>query len=55
MERKSYPSDFNDAEWQITEPLIPPAETGGRPHEARRSFWRLQLIWADGGYAVKIG
>ena len=33
MERKSYPSDLNDAEWQIIEPLIPPAKTGGRPRE----------------------
>ena len=29
--RKPYPSDVNDAEWQILEPLIPPAKTGGRP------------------------
>lgn len=33
MERKSYPSDLSDAEWQIIEPLIPPAKTGGRPCE----------------------
>ncbi len=31
MERKPYPSDLNDAEWKILEPLIPPAKTGGRP------------------------
>ena len=31
MERKPYPSDLNDAEWKIIEPLIPPAKTGGRP------------------------
>jgi putative transposase len=31
MERKPYPSDLNDAEWQIIKPLIPPAKPGGRP------------------------
>jgi putative transposase len=29
MERKPYPSDLNDAEWKILEPLIPQA--GGKP------------------------
>jgi len=32
-ERKTYPSDLNDAEWQILEPLIPPAKPGGRPRK----------------------
>jgi putative transposase len=32
-ERKPYPSDLNDAQWQILEPLIPPAKPGGRPRE----------------------
>jgi len=31
--RKPYPSDLNDAQWQILEPLIPPAKLGGRPRE----------------------
>jgi putative transposase len=31
MNRKSYPSDLNDTEWAILEPLIPPAKRGGRP------------------------
>lgn len=30
-QRKAYPSDLNDAEWQCVAPLIPPAKTGGRP------------------------
>ena len=25
-----YPSDLNDAEWRLVEPLIPPAKRGGR-------------------------
>ena len=26
-----YPSDLTDAEWALVEPMIPPAEHGGRP------------------------
>jgi putative transposase len=33
MERKPYPSDLNDDEWQIIKPLIPPAKPGGRPRD----------------------
>jgi len=33
MERKSYPSDINDIEWLILEPLIPPEKPGGRHRE----------------------
>jgi len=29
----SYPSDLTDRQWSIIEPLIPPAEPGGRPRE----------------------
>jgi len=28
-----YPSDLTDAEWALIEPLIPPAQRGGRPRE----------------------
>jgi transposase len=28
-----YPSDLTDAEWALIEPLIPPAERGGRPRK----------------------
>jgi putative transposase len=31
--RKRYPSDLTDAQWAILEPLIPPAQPGGRPRE----------------------
>lgn len=31
MERKPYPTDLNDVEWQILKPLVPPAKPGGRP------------------------
>jgi putative transposase len=29
--RKRYPSDLTDEQWQVIEPLIPPAKRGGRP------------------------
>jgi putative transposase len=32
-ERKPYPSDLNDPEWELVAPLIPPAQSGGRPRE----------------------
>ena len=31
MERKSYPTDLTDAQWQRIEPLLPPPKPGGRP------------------------
>ena len=34
MNRTPYPSDLTDDQWQVIEPLIPPAKTGGRPRTA---------------------
>jgi putative transposase len=34
MDRKAYPSDLSDAEWELTAPHIPDAEPGGRPRDA---------------------
>src|SRR5881275_3438206 len=31
MQRRSYPSDVTDNQWEILEPLIPPAKPGGHP------------------------
>ena len=31
MNRKPYPSDLTDAQWQELAPLLPPAKPGGRP------------------------
>src|SRR5690349_20145795 len=31
MRRASYPSDLTDQQWEILEPLIPPAKPGGHP------------------------
>ena len=33
MDRKPYPSDLSDDEWQLIEPHIPSADPGGRPRE----------------------
>ena len=33
MNRKSYPTDLADGEWQILSPLIPPPKPGGRKRE----------------------
>ncbi len=29
--RRSYPSDLNDAQWALIEPLLPPPQSAGRP------------------------
>jgi putative transposase len=31
MTRDSYPTDLTDQQWEVAEPLIPPAKPGGRP------------------------
>ena len=31
MNRPTYPTDLNDREWQLLEPLLPPPKPGGRP------------------------
>jgi transposase len=31
MTRKAYKTDMTDAQWQILEPLIPPAKPAGHP------------------------
>jgi putative transposase len=31
--RKPYPTDVTDEQWQVLQPLIPPAKHGGRPRE----------------------
>ncbi len=34
--RPGYPSDLTDAQWELVEPLLPPARTGGRPEKHPR-------------------
>lgn len=31
MNRKLYPTDLKDAEWELLQPLLPEAKQGGRP------------------------
>ena len=33
MERKPYPTDLTDEQWQLIEPFLPPAKPGGRPRK----------------------
>ena len=33
MERKRYPTDLTDAEWEVLQPLLPPPSKRGRPRE----------------------
>ena len=50
MKRKSYPTDLNNAEWQILEPLIPPAKFGGRPREVNiREIVNAIFYWLRSG------
>ena len=34
--RSKYPSDTNDEQWALIEPLLPPVKTGGRPEKHSR-------------------
>jgi transposase len=34
--RPSYPTDLNDDEWAVLEPLVPAVKTGGRPADHTR-------------------
>jgi transposase len=34
--RQGYPSDLTDAQWELIEPLLPPAKTGGRAEKHPR-------------------
>lgn len=47
--RRAYPTDLDDSEWALLEPLIPAAKTGGRPARDRREI--LDAI----SYVVRTG
>lgn len=36
LRRPTYPSDLTDDQWALIEPLLPPANTGGRPEKHPR-------------------
>jgi len=48
--RKRYPSDVSDAEWQVIEPLIPPAKHGGAPRTVD-----LREVWNTINYVLRTG
>lgn len=49
--RQPYPTDLNDTEWAILEPLIPAAKAGGRPEEypKRESVNAILYVLRTGG------
>ncbi len=49
-QRKPYPTDITDQQWQILAPLIPPPKTGGRPRsvEIREVINAIFYILASG-------
>lgn len=50
MERKAYPSDVRDAEWQRLEAWIPAPKTGGRPakHSRREIVNAIRYVLRNG-------
>ena len=50
MERKPYPSDVSDAEWQVLKAYIPQPLTGGRPaeHERREIVNAIRYVLRTG-------
>ena len=51
MNRKPYPSDLKDKEWEILCPLIPPVKPGGRParYERREIMNGILYVLRSGG------
>jgi putative transposase len=49
--RLAYTTDLTDEEWQILEPLLPPAKTGGRPRQypMREVINGIQYVLRGGG------
>ncbi len=51
MARQSYPTDLTDDEWRVLEPLIPPAQPGGRPRsvDPREIVNAIRYVLRSGG------
>jgi len=55
MDRTPYPTDLTDEQWQILEPMIPPAKPGGRPRTTdMREVINAILYVARGGVAWRL-
>jgi transposase len=50
MERKAYPSDLSDKEWELLTPLIPAPKSGGRPakHSRREIVNAIRYVVRNG-------
>jgi len=55
MSETVYPSDMSDAQWDIIAPLIPPAQSGGRPRKVQmRQIINGILYMVRGGCAWRM-
>jgi len=54
-ERRQYPTDLSDAEWELIAPLIPDPKPGGRPvaHE-RREIVNALAYWIRAGCSWRL-
>ena len=50
-----FPSDMADDEWAVLEPLIPPASSGGRPHQTdmREAMCETDAVGYDAAKKLK--
>ncbi|PPT07768.1 hypothetical protein CKA32_003277 [Geitlerinema sp. FC II] len=46
---QSYPTDLNDAQWEILEPLLPAARSGGRPRSVKPRAIVNAILYARTG------
>lgn len=55
MNRTPYPSDLTDRQWNIIQPLIPPAKPGGRPRKVdMREICNAVFYWLRAGGAWRM-
>ncbi|MCC5661249.1 transposase [Nostoc sp. XA010] len=55
MSRKAYSTDITDADWEILQPLIPPAKTGGRTRTVdMREIINAMLYIQKSGYSWRL-
>jgi transposase len=43
--KERYPPDTSDAKWELIEPLLPEATSGGRPEKHPRRAWQSRRRW----------
>ncbi|MFZ4638791.1 MAG: transposase [Nodosilinea sp.] len=55
---KAYTSNLTRDQFELIEPMLPKAKSGGRPrtvclklHQLGETMARIYLVWVDGGYS----